>query len=310
MHYLIIAASILAQAQAQTRSAQNYLTVGEVLDRWEAGADLIESYDLSLKFTGKILVDKEKGIERLLAEKNVSPSPPTYSRIYRKAGKRRGEFARDEHGHYPPPIIWDGKTAYNFQPDLSVVIAHYILAFGGEESEDYEAGYRMVMGTIDRIALSKARKSRLLPREGNLYVVDVPASPLGDFNNVRWRVWLDPDRNFLPVRLTQWIVKNRREMLSAGVENELSEVAPGVWAPVRSTRRLFHKDEKSKIFGKCGYVCELKVIENQSKFNGDVPDALFEPKIPNGMTVIDRNRNAVYTYGSSDPGKYLAQLAR
>jgi len=86
-------------------------------------------------------------------------------------------------------------------------------------------------------------------------------------------------------------------------------VSRGVSAPVRALTHVFYNHEKSPLHGKCTFICELQVIQDQSKFNVDVPHALFEVKIPNGMTVIDRARNVVYTHGSSDPDKYLAQLA-
>ena len=311
MRCLILAALMAAQSQAAHHPSAAHLTVGEVLDRWEAGADLIESYNLSLELTRKLLIEDKNGKRRLLPETEAIKLPTFYSRIYRKASKRRGEFQRDEHGHYGPPIIWDGKTGYLFQPrGDSVAVEPGIIGFGSEEYEDYEATYRMFGGTNDRIALSKERKSKLLPREGRLFVVDVPTTPPGPFYNAHWRVWLDPDHNFMPVRLRQWFLRKGVEAHSLDLENELREVSPGVWAPIRSLIRVFYKDEKSPFHGKNTFICELKVIEDQSKFNIDVSDSLFEVKIPNGMTVLDRARNAVYTQGSGDPDKYLAQLAK
>ncbi len=309
---LVLALAFVSQGQRVPPPASDRLSARELLDRWAAGADLIESYSLSLELTSNPLVDNKDGKWRLLPEREAIKFPARYSRIYRKGGKRRGEFQRDEHGHYSPPMIWNGNTGYLFQPDgTSVHFTPFIMWFGSEQYEDYEATYRMFGGSIDRIQLSRERNTKSLPREGKLHVLDVPATPKPtSYNNLHWRVWLDPDRNFMPVRRMEWFQKTVGEALSLDVRNDLREVAAGVWAPIRTVTRVYHSGETSPLYGKHIGTNELRVIEDQSRFNVDVPDSLFEVKIPDGMTVTDAARNAVYTQGSADPDKYLAQLAK
>ena len=312
MRLLILAALIAFQGAPSSRPPRKELTVAEVLNRWETGADLIDSYDLRLELTQRLLLEDGNGKKRLLPEKDAIKLPTLYSRIYRKEAKRRGEFQGDGHGHYGPPIIWDGKLGSLFQPGRDAVnLTPHIISFGGSQYEDYEATYHMVGGTTDRIELSRQRESKLLPRDGRLFVLDVPTTSPGPFfYSAHWRVWLDPDRNFMPVKLVQWLLKGAAEAHSLDIENELSEVAPGVWAPVSSLIRVFYKDEKSPFHGKNTFFCRLSVIKDQSRFNVDVADSLFEIRIPNGMTVIDRARNAVYTQGSDNADDYLRQLAK
>lgn len=312
MRSLIFALALAAQAQPSVRAGPADAAARQVLERWEAGAELIESYDLSLELTSKLLIDDRGGKPRLLAEADaIRFPPPSFSRIYRAAGKRRGDFARDTHGHHAPPTIWDGTTGYSFQPgSAGVVVESFVLTFGSMEYEDYESTYRTFMGTTDRIALSKERNSRLLPREGSLYVVDVPRSRSGDVSTIRWRVWLDPDRNFMPVKIAQWYFTKGVDAHGLDIENDLREVAHGVWAPVRSTFRNYYKDKNSPLYGKNVAIYELRVIDGPSTFNSKIDSSLFEVVIPNGMTVIDRRRNAVYTQGSKNADEYLALLAR
>lgn len=312
MGFLLLSALIVAQVEIPHSRSPNRLSVADVLDRWEAGAGLIETYDLRLELTQKLLLEDKNGQKRLLPESKAIRLPTMHSRIFRKNGKRRGEFRMDEHGHHAPAIIWDGKTGYLFQPGGdSVAVTPDILVFGDIEYEDYEATYHAVGGTADLIALSRARQTKLLPREGTLFVVDVPtAPPPAWWYNAHWRVWLNPDRNFMPVKLNLWFSRGAGEAHSLDIDNDLREVSPGVWAPVRSLIRVFYKDEKSPFHGKNTFICELKVIESQSKFNVEIPDSLFEVKIPNGMTVSDMARNAVYTQGSDNADRYLAQLAK
>jgi hypothetical protein len=134
--------------------------------------------------------------------------------------------------------------------------------------------------------------------------------PEGDFAVARWVVWLDPERNFLPSRIKQWFVESGQAKLDREIENELTEVAAGVWAPTNSTIRVYSKDRKSATFGKLIGVNKLTVGINRSTFNKDVDPSLFDKSIPIGATVVDRIRNVTYSEGSTDPDKYLASLAK
>ncbi len=313
MFLLLLAALLTSQAQARPDAAKNELSLREVLDRWEAGADLIESYDVTTVLREKTLLVVEKGVARLLPEPDAPSlaSPPSH--IWRKGAKRRGEFAEDGDGgaqvNALTTMVWDGTTGHVFQGNETVVIHPFLVCFGRGEYADYEASYRMVWGTTDRIAMSRKRKSKLLPREGRLYVVDVPSTTPGDYWNLKWRVWLDPDRNFMPVKQTLWFVNKGHEQHSSDSEYLLREVRPGVWAPVKATIRVYSKNEES-FPGKLMYVGELRVIEEKSRFNIDLPDDLFAVKIPDGVNVIDKARNASYVAGSENAEKYLPLLAR
>jgi len=181
--------------------------------------------------------------------------------------------------------------------------------FGSIEYEDYETIYRTVYGTADRVDMSRERRSRLLPREGNLYVVDVPTTTSGSFPNATWRIWLDPTRNFMPVKWSQWFVNSGEQAKDRDCELDLAEVAPGVWAPVASKTTVYNKNKQSAIFGKAGSVDAMTVDMNRSRFSVPVAADIFAMKIPNGATVVDRTRNVVYTQGASDPDAYLSNLA-
>lgn len=310
MYYLVLVVAVAFQVQPPTGATEGILTVGQVLDRWEAGVELVVSYDLTVALRDSTFLKNENG--KVTLTKEAFQFDPSFSRIYRKGVKRRGEFVRNEQGQYGITLIWDGSRGYSFQSRL-VSVAPFISNFGNDENEDYEIFWRTFRGTIDRIPVSRRRKSKLLPREGRLYVVDVPDATTHDdphYIGLRWRVWLDPDKNFLPVKIQEWIVKDGGDLHNLDTENELREVLPGVWAPVRITIRVFHKDKKSPLFGECMGISVLSVDMDQSKFNVDLPDDLFEAKIPTGTTVVDRGRNVVYAAGSENADAYLAQLAQ
>jgi len=102
---LVLALMFVSQGQRVPPPAADRLSARELLDRWAAGADLIESYSLSLELASTSFVDNKDGTWWVLPEREAIKFPVQYSRIYRKGGKRRGEFQRNEHGDYSPPIL-------------------------------------------------------------------------------------------------------------------------------------------------------------------------------------------------------------
>jgi hypothetical protein len=223
----------------------------------------------------------------------------------------RGEFGQSPDGHYLiTAIIKKDGTAYAFQGSTQLTIDRGMIAFGSVENEDYEKLYRAYLAMEDWIALTRARKPKQVGREGRLYAIDAPPiDKMAPFNNIRWKVWLDPDRNYLPVRSSKWFIKDGRDLHAQDREIELKEVTPGVWAPVRGVIKNYNMTVGGPIFGKCGGLFELRIIEEKSRFNVALPKDLFEIKIPVGTTVVDRIRNVVYTEGYSKPDEYLASLA-
>ncbi len=286
------------------------LSVGEVIDRWDAGSRLIESYDLVIELVDVGYTVRLGGVERLTNPGETFPNLYFYSHIFKKDVKRFGEFRGDGAGQHGSELLFDGVTftsAHLSQNNYSIQQNYNI--FGSYAYEDYESTYRTVLGSSDRVVMSRERASRLLPREGSLYVVDVPEAKAGDFSNMAWRVWLDPSRNFMPVKWSEWLVQSGQRIRNCDCEVELREVASSVWAPVGAKRSVYNKNKKSPIFGKVGSDEFLKVDMAKSRFNIPIPDDRFVIKIPDGATVTDRIRNVVYTKGASDPDTYLSSLA-
>ncbi len=304
---------LLLMGLAGSRDGEQ-ISAAEVLDMWQAGVDLIRSYDLAIELVSQGYVTVEGGKARLLRSYELYPPSIFRSRIWRSGSKRRGEFGLkelDERSDSPTIINSDVRKYDSAHNEIvSVTIQGHLFAFGSLEYEDYEATYRTTLGTVERVALSRARRTTLKPREGRLYVLETPEAAEGDWAVARWRVWLDPKCNYLPVRTKQWFVKSGRTMLDREIENELAEVEPGVWAPVAATIRVFAKDPESPIFGKCMGTQRLTVVRDRSRFNVDLPDDLFERTIPVGATIVDRIRNITYKEGSTDPDAYLTHLAQ
>lgn len=306
----------------QTPAHEGSLTVADVLDAWEDGAELITSYDLEIEHVASPFTTWDPqvpgNLRPLRPGETSTPRTSTF-RVMRLGEKRRGEFSRDNES--PVTMIYDGEVVQIHRPAVNQVgINSGVIIFGATEYGDYERAYRTVSGTLDRIQMTRERQSRLLPRDGRLYVVEAP--PLGEkgspeasaagvnLPNVGWRVWLDPERNFMPVKLYQWFIQGGSELPSLECVGELEEVVPGVWAPMVFTIRVFNKTRKSPVFGKCTSQVVLRVLRDKSSFNQPLDETLFHGEIPIGAMVIDGIRNVTYLEGSADPDGYLRHLAQ
>ena len=184
-----------------------------------------------------------------------------------------------------------------------------MIAFGATEYEDYEVTYRALLGSTSRIIESRRRACKLLPREGKLYVLDVPFAK--DFHeaffNYCWRVWLDPDKNFMPTRIEEWYDSQGTKIHADLIENDLREVAPAVWAPISSTRKIYGLSDP--FTNECIGTSAIQVTGNPV-FNEAVDERSFVIDIPFGYRVFDQIRNIVYTKGSTDPDRYVAELTK
>ena len=293
----VLAAMTLCQ-QVESDPAARSLTVAEVLNRWEAGTELIESYDLVIDTESITVMFTENGVDRPAGPGEASPVYRFHSHILKKAGKKFGEFGADNGGHYSMTLLNDGKNVLmNEIHRNEFSIQQDVVMFGSTEKEDYEATYRAILGTMDRIAISRTRAAKLLPREKDLYVLDVPSVKEGLFSIASWRIWLDSTKNFMPIRWSQWVDVLNSRTKERECTIELKQVAEGIWAPVAATIHSYNTNENSKMFGKIGGISKLSVDESKSRFNPPLSDDQFVAKIPDGALVVDRIRNVVYKQG-------------
>lgn len=287
-------------------------TALDVINLWEAGASLIDSYEIQQKLESQsyVSLDNDKKLT-FRAPGSGGKILSRTARVWKMGQKRRGEFGLDLGTSLPElTIVFDGdRFSLRALRNSSVEIRAGLVSFGAVEYEDYETLYRTISGAVDRIAMTRGRKSVLLPKDGNLLVIESPPSGNSEYNNVGWKVWIDPSRNFLPVRISQWMITGERKILDRDIQIVLAEVAPGVWAPVRGNTTIYFKGSDPKHWGKVGQANMLYLDVDKCKFNNDVDPKLFASIIRDGDTVVDSIRNITYVQGSSDPEKHLKSLA-
>ena len=157
----LIGLCLVGQAAAQPQKA---LSAAEVIDRWEAGVKLVESYDLRIEAAGTTFNYNKDGVSKILTKSEAPPPSISHSRIYRSNDKRRGEFGGDGDVHYRTTMIYAGREWFVFSnTGEQVVIKKSIEVFGSNEYEDYESIDRTMFGDGDRIAISRTHQPRLMP---------------------------------------------------------------------------------------------------------------------------------------------------
>lgn len=287
-------------------------SVGDITEQWAAGSAKIESYSLvvTLECTTMLMKNDDHDLVVLPSDKGVRLQPKI-SKIWRSNSKRKGEFGEGVSENKPEiTMFYDGQTiTARSIGSRTVNLYSGTPFFGSVEYEDYEALYRTVLGTSSRILMTKQRDSRLLAREGSLFIIETPASGLAAYGNLGWRIWLDPDKNFMPVRYTQWYKRGATIERDRDVEITLTEVAQGLWAPTHATIKVYAKGPDQHISGKVIALNTVDVSIKDSKFNCQVDEGVFDPKILPGDDVIDAIRNVSYKVGAANPDKYLDKIA-
>ncbi len=324
---LFAAVSLFLYVPSGSASVGEEISAEELLTLWEQGVSLVSSYDVWIVYSCFSTYHYDQKLGKFVEHGPAEPPIRSvyYSHVIRSGAKRFGEFQNGgnfEDLEHPDAkfkketnkfVNFDGAIAASTQGSRKAfTISDNVLIFSGVQQEDYEVCYRTRMGAFDRIPISREREVKVLDREGGLYVIDVqPATGKSvNFANHGWKVWLDPNRNFMPARIYEYV-----DITGFGVvgnverSNVLSEVSPGIWAVTASHVVIYSKNPGEPSFGKPGDWAELVVDLKKSRFMCDIPETTFKVDIPEGAYVQDRIRGISYTQGSIDPDHFLSHLA-
>ena len=85
-------ATILLAWQAPAPAALTPLTLNDVLNRWDAGFKLIDSYDIQTVAEDYSYLQSKNNQLSIIPAAQASPPRRSYAHIYRSGEKRRGEF--------------------------------------------------------------------------------------------------------------------------------------------------------------------------------------------------------------------------
>lgn len=287
------------------------LTVDDVLAAWEAGCETIHSYDVVVETRrDSYLTKTPDGGRALLEDPRVEHGK---SRQVRREAERRIESIDPESGQSMTTLVWDGTilNAYSEGAKQLEIRQDIVTIATTIEEDDYEIIYRNAGHELDRIQLMRERvDTKLLPSDGSGHIIlETRPKPQDNYSPFGWRVWLDQDRNFMPVKILHFI-DHGEELSDFRIwENTLKEVSPGVWAPVRSKMTTFYgTDQESPVYGQRTAVCELTIDEDASSFNMPVSDDEFKLDVPVGTEVFDRVVGTHYFHGTDDASNDIKEI--
>jgi hypothetical protein len=113
----------------------------------------------------------------------------------------------------------------------------------------------------------------------------------------------------MPVRIAIYCERGGKKDLWFSLENELAQVQPGLWLPVKSVRRGYSVDRKSAHYGKEVGTELIELDLKRSRFNVHLDDSVFAMDFPVGTKVQDYQRDATYRVGTGNRESYLHGLA-
>jgi hypothetical protein len=164
----------------------------------------------------------------------------------------------------------------------------------------FGAGYEYYRASCangsDMIDVLRKRRGTVVERaDDQVIVVYTPApQPFG------YRVWLDPAKNFQPIRIHRILDLGGTLITDFEQENTLGEVAPGVWAPLKVVVSFYAQDKSSATAARRPKsVAVVTMNPNFSRFNVPIDESLFQLPVPPGYQVGDDVCHRVYEFGKA-----------
>src|SRR5262249_13722872 len=222
----------------------------EVLAAYESACEAISSFDLYLKVVTRNVLKAAPGKKTLKAPRAFQETSPQeaeqhkatpWSHQYFADGKFRADVGEWNDVKSPPgarPIVWDGAVEKTLDgPAKRGTIREFSLEAVGQHGVSFPNLFRSydVDFTYAELFKSRPAESLKVERQGSLLVLSVPPEPDKGtrVNRSGVRLSLDPERGFLPAQIDILVHKKDAVVPWTSFANELSEVLPGVWAPLK-----------------------------------------------------------------------------
>jgi beta-lactamase regulating signal transducer with metallopeptidase domain len=164
----------------------------------------------------------------------------------------------------------------------------------------FGAGYEYFRASCangsDMIDVLRKRPATVVERADEKgIVVSTPApQPFG------YRVWLDPGKNFQPVRIHRLLNVDGIVVTDFEQENTLAEVAPGVWSPLQVVVAFYPQDKTSATAARRPKSAMVVTVNRKySRFNVPIDESLFQLPVPPGFQVGDDVCHRVYEFGKA-----------
>ena len=139
-----------------------------------------------------------------------------------------------------------------------------------------------------------------------------PVGIIGSQESLRLpvKLWLDPDRQYRPLRIEQYR-DDKAEKLHSVIENKLEHIN-GVWLPVAAEQKWYGRIDKDDTSDEpqIGVIAHQRISVRKWRTPPDIDDAVFTVQYPPGCAVWDDIRQIGFVVGREDkrtPNRSLHQ---
>jgi len=308
------------------------LDASRILNLLEGSIQSIKSFDVRLHTTLRFFIITER------TDVKVQPTPgqkwPTVPLRKRMLGptemaRTRAEHYRqcftnatgrteylDQNGQPVTQVVYDRETEKTHKPAQARAIIRAPVPSLVVEGGDYLESYRNLYGRVEVIRSFRQRKNVHVSYggpNGNMIILasdlDLhPTDPSIDLPTWGFQVAVDPEHNFLPVRVERYEAIDGIPFLVRRLSvDEFLDIGGGVMVPVKFTSHFFDRSP-GDTFGKRGLEVVTTVDVSRSTWNTPIPDKTFALSLPAGTRVTDHFRNVEFITGKPDPGTNLKEL--
>jgi hypothetical protein len=295
------------------------VSAAEAMDLLEGSVNGIKSFDVKLEVVKRTFIvredspkDKKEQIAKLVAAPQVSREK--YRQAFRP-GKGRVDLLSGTEGMTSPPhqLVFDQESAKLWRRDsrrADITAATFLTP--GPFGTYYRESYATLVGSRSLLACLRQRQNVKLSMSDGKVVLDASPEPGSNIHYPTWgiKVTVDPRYGFLPaiVEVTNQRLKGDEPALAFRREVTRWKMASGVWVPTGLKCTTFGDDpRRAGFFKEVLNEIEMTVDEENSSWNKEIPEDVFELRLPIGTQVVDAQRGVAYVTGS--PGKNLDELA-
>ena len=316
--------SLAPRSVGNDADSTSRLSVDSIVERYERACNRLSSFDVYLTHHSRILIDqrnnepderqrvkgrmqngKERRYERINAVDGSASNGFATTRQSLFNGRSRVELLTSDSAteiSKGTVTVWNGKKARKFMPLFQQgQIQPNWRTFSGPSPDAYVNFYKSFNGELHYPALFRERSSRRVERQGRTFVLVADPEPERDVKvrQFGFRLTLDPERGFLPIKIDIRYGDDPTPRIRYGIE--LAEINPGLWVPERARiGTIFWMDRNSPFYGEDLGEKTIELDREKSRFNVLLDESLFELKFPAATHVFDMSERTAYTVGVED----------
>jgi len=310
------AVAILAVAFASAESTADDLVLDDVLAEYQAGCDKLSSYDVQLKHSTQVMIERAENPEA--SDESADGDAPKketrviFRRVSDESQRRkwswtnREQFRRESYrvetirtdevnrSSLGLTIVWDGDWKKRYSPVRKRGwTSYYHETIGDHQGKMYSSLYRNVAGDLSYLDFIRVRRNVTVRRDKGLIILTAPPIPREEhrklagvrFKGYGVRMFLDPAKSFLPIRI-EFVLPDQSEPQSR-CDIVLTQIQPGMWAPTkaRSAHVFWYKAAGPEFYGQDMVEDVIEVDLERSQFLNAIPDETFAFEFPPGTDV-------------------------